>query len=76
MRTNHYIMEICQQNYAGNDEKRGQMAVLNSRYFDGSEAQALAHFRKLDLFKRNKNKPGIYISVRANQVTLADNREF
>jgi len=60
---NHYIARVI-------DTRNGNREVI-SRYFDGTQAQALAHFRALPELQQRR-RAGYQIIVSANALVLFD----
>lgn len=65
-RTNHWIARVIDTR---NDDRE-----IISRWFDGTQAQALAHFRALPEL-RQRRRAGYQIVVTANSLVLFDGYE-
>lgn len=65
---NHFIMVI------EDTVQKGQ--IVNSCYYDGTQAQAVKYFKAHRLFKKYAGNSRYLISFRGNSIVLQDQREF
>ena len=60
---NHYICEVF-------DTVNPTTSPTQSRYFDGTQAQALRYFKAVPVIKRYLKNPLYNVYVRANSINL------